>query len=73
VPTPVGPASRNPNDPDFWDWGEDDALGPGRYHANGGHDDRGLYAHLERQRRRRRLIALLVVVVIFAALLAASL
>jgi hypothetical protein len=21
VPTPVGPAPRDPNDPDFWDWG----------------------------------------------------
>jgi hypothetical protein len=20
VPTPVGPADRDPNDPDFWDW-----------------------------------------------------
>jgi hypothetical protein len=20
VPTPVGPAERDPNDPDFWDW-----------------------------------------------------
>jgi hypothetical protein len=31
VATPVGPAPRNPNDPDFWDWGEDDdALDPGR-------------------------------------------
>jgi hypothetical protein len=24
VPTPVGPAPRDPNDPDFWDWGHDD-------------------------------------------------
>ncbi|MGH9123347.1 MAG: hypothetical protein ACRDZ8_01290 [Acidimicrobiales bacterium] len=21
MPTPVGPAPRDPNDPDFWDWG----------------------------------------------------
>ncbi len=20
MPTPVGPADRDPNDPDFWDW-----------------------------------------------------
>lgn len=20
MPTPVGPAERDPNDPDFWDW-----------------------------------------------------
>jgi hypothetical protein len=24
MPTPVGPAPRDPNDPDFWDWGSDD-------------------------------------------------
>jgi hypothetical protein len=25
--TPVGPAPRDPNDPDFWDWGEyDDGI-----------------------------------------------
>jgi hypothetical protein len=69
VPTPVGPAPRDPNDPDLWHWGDE---GPG-YHSNGGHDDGALFARLERQRRRRRLIALLVVVVVFAALLAASL
>jgi hypothetical protein len=23
MPTPVGPAPRDPNDPDFWDWGGD--------------------------------------------------
>jgi hypothetical protein len=30
VPTPVGPAPRDPNDPDFWDWsgGEDDGDAP---------------------------------------------
>jgi hypothetical protein len=22
--TPVGPAERDPNDPDFWDWTDDD-------------------------------------------------
>jgi hypothetical protein len=26
VPTPVGPAPRDPNDPDFWDWGSPDDL-----------------------------------------------
>jgi hypothetical protein len=31
VATPVGPAPRNPNDPDFWDWGDDhDDVGPRR-------------------------------------------
>jgi hypothetical protein len=63
----VGPVPRDPNDPDLWDWG-DQGLS-----ANGGHDDRGLYARLERQRRRRRLIAIVVVVLVFAALLATSL
>ncbi|HEV2760283.1 MAG TPA: hypothetical protein VGV86_12015 [Acidimicrobiales bacterium] len=31
MPTPVGPAPRDPNDPDNWDWyeAEDDDLGPG--------------------------------------------
>ena len=24
MPTPVGPAPRDPNDPDLWDWGDDD-------------------------------------------------
>jgi len=24
MPTPVGPVERDPNDPDFWDWGDDD-------------------------------------------------
>jgi hypothetical protein len=24
MPTPVGPAPRDPDDPDFWDWGEDE-------------------------------------------------
>jgi len=24
MPTPVGPAPPDPNDPDLWDWGEDD-------------------------------------------------
>lgn len=29
MPTPVGPAPRDPNDPDFWDWsGEDDGYEP---------------------------------------------
>jgi hypothetical protein len=26
MPTPVGPAPRGPNDPDFWDWGDDDTA-----------------------------------------------
>ena len=35
MPTPVGPAPRDPNDPDNWDWYDDDDvvdednLGPG--------------------------------------------
>jgi hypothetical protein len=24
MPTPVGAAQRDPHDPDFWDWGDDD-------------------------------------------------
>jgi hypothetical protein len=24
MPTPVGPAPYDPDDPDFWDWGEDE-------------------------------------------------
>jgi hypothetical protein len=30
VPTPVGPVSPDPEDPELWDWGEDDEEG-GRY------------------------------------------
>ena len=32
MPTPVGAAPRDPNDPDNWDWGDtddDDVVGPG--------------------------------------------
>jgi len=29
MPTPVGPARPDPNDPDLWDWGDDD-VGPRR-------------------------------------------
>ena len=28
MPTPVGPAPRDPNDPDLWDWGGEDADEP---------------------------------------------
>jgi hypothetical protein len=31
VPTPVGPAARDPSDPDLWDWGEDDDSRPRRH------------------------------------------
>ena len=34
MPTPVGPVPPDPNDPDLWDWGEDedeDDLGPRRH------------------------------------------
>ncbi|MGP0109783.1 MAG: hypothetical protein ACLPR9_13165 [Acidimicrobiales bacterium] len=32
MPTPVGPVPPDPNDPDLWDWGEDeDGLGPRRH------------------------------------------
>ncbi len=31
MPTPVGPAPRDPDDPDFWDWGPPDE-GPARRH-----------------------------------------
>jgi len=24
MPTPVGPAEQDPNDPDYWDWGPPD-------------------------------------------------
>jgi uncharacterized membrane protein YidH (DUF202 family) len=24
MPTPVGPSPRDPNDPDFWDWADDE-------------------------------------------------
>jgi hypothetical protein len=30
MPTPVGPAPPDPNDPDLWDWGEDDDDFPRR-------------------------------------------
>jgi hypothetical protein len=32
VPTPVGPAPRDPNDPDFWDWGPPDDRPLARRH-----------------------------------------
>lgn len=28
MPTPVGPAPRDPNDPDLWDWSGEDADEP---------------------------------------------
>jgi hypothetical protein len=32
MPTPVGPVPPDPNDPDLWDWGEDDdGLRPQRH------------------------------------------
>jgi hypothetical protein len=68
VPTPVGPAPRDPNDPDFWDWGDTDTFSP-----NGGHDDTDLLADLARRRTRRRLIALVVVALMVAAILVTSL
>ena len=67
MPTPVGPAPRDPNDPDFWDWGD------GAYSSNGGHDDSELLAELARTRARRRLIALIVVVLVLVAIVVTSL
>ncbi|MDQ1358267.1 MAG: hypothetical protein QOF20_2816 [Acidimicrobiaceae bacterium] len=32
MPTPVGPAPRDPNDPDFWDWGPPDDRPMARRH-----------------------------------------
>jgi hypothetical protein len=32
MPTPVGPAPRDPDDPDFWDWGGDDHEPAARRH-----------------------------------------
>ena len=32
MPTPVGPAPR-PDDPDFWDWGDDDEPSAQRHPA----------------------------------------
>jgi len=32
MPTPVGPAPRDPNDPDLWDWGDEDDEPAGRRH-----------------------------------------
>jgi hypothetical protein len=70
VPTPVGPAPRDPFDPDLWDWGDPADAG---YRSNGGHDDRDLVAALQRRRRQRRLLALAVVVVLVVAILATTL
>ncbi|HUY63370.1 MAG TPA: hypothetical protein VMV14_02505 [Acidimicrobiales bacterium] len=69
MPTPVGPAPRDPNDPDFWDWGEDLPS----YSANGGYDDEALVAELERRQRRRRVVALVVAALVVIAVVAASL
>ncbi|MHB8328440.1 MAG: hypothetical protein ACYDD6_02220 [Acidimicrobiales bacterium] len=66
MPTPVGPAPRDPNDPDFWDWGDG-------YQANGGHDDADLASDLARRRRRRSVAALAIVVLLVAFVIAASL
>lgn len=33
VPTPVGPAPKDPNDPDLWDWGQAEDLSPPRRHS----------------------------------------
>ena len=71
MPTPVGPAPRDPNDPDFWDWGDEDPFPP--YRSNGGHDDRFLLAELHRRRRRRRLVTVAVLLVLLVAILATSL
>lgn len=30
VPTPVGPAERDPDDPDFWDWDPPETSAPRR-------------------------------------------
>ena len=68
MPTPVGPAPRDPNDPDFWDWG--DAEG---FSTNGGHDDTELLADLARRHRRRRIVGLVVVVLLVAAIVVSSL
>lgn len=32
MPTPVGPAPRDPNDPDFWDWDPPDERPVARRH-----------------------------------------
>lgn len=32
MPTPVGPAPRDPNDPDLWDWGPSDDRPMARRH-----------------------------------------
>lgn len=69
MPTPVGPAPRDPFDPDLWDWGD---PADADYTSNGGHDDRALVADLERRRRRRRLLALFVVVLVMIAILATA-
>ena len=71
MPTPVGPAPRDPNDPDFWDWGDDAAGTP--YLSNGGHDDSQLADDLRRRWRRRQIISLTVLVVLVVAIVAASL
>ena len=71
MPTPVGPAPRDPNDPDFWDWGDD--ANHTTYSSNGGHDDTQLVADLHRRWRRRQLISLAVLVVLVVAILATSL
>jgi hypothetical protein len=32
MPTPVGPVPRDPDDPDFWDWGEPEDEPAARRH-----------------------------------------
>lgn len=67
MPTPVGPAPRDPNDPDFWDWGDAES-----YSTNGGHDDTELIADLARRRARRQVIALVVVALVVLLIIVTS-
>ncbi len=70
MPTPVGPAPRDPFDPDLWDWGD---PADGDWSSNGGHDDGRLRSDLHRRWRRRQLISLVVLVVLVVAVLATAL
>ena len=66
MPTPVGPAPRDPNDPDFWDFSDE-------VYGSGGHDDPRGDADLARQRARRRLMAIVIVALVLTLLIVASL
>ncbi len=63
MPTPVGPAPRDPDDPDSWDW-SDDVWAP-----SDGHEP-ALAARLARRRQLWRLVTILGLALLLVYILA---